>query len=129
MLKPSDSPHEIIGDFDTLIDWTTAFHILRPVTDARARACYVGRLRASGYTVNEEAIGVAIPGNRTRELFVCNCGTAIHYCLCKHSVTRARIDGIITALPAQFNTAKRVPGPAKSGRPEKAAKGGAFGQK
>mmetsp|Transcript_41439 Transcript_41439/g.102241 ORF Transcript_41439/g.102241 Transcript_41439/m.102241 type:complete len:131 (+) Transcript_41439:689-1081(+) len=124
----SDSS-EFKGDFGNLIGWLGAFHLLTPITEPLERKCFIDRLKASRYTVDEDAIGVlaAERSGRTVELYACNCGVFVHYSLCKHSVSRGRADGIISKMPPQFNTQKRNAGAAKPGRRKKAKRGGTGG--
>ena len=128
VVDPESSEFE--RDFGNLIGWLGAFHLLTPITEPLARKCFIDRLKASRYTIDEAAIGVLIAAGRsgrTVELYSCNCGVFVHYCLCKHSVSRGRADGIITKMPPQFNTQKRNAEAAKPGRRKKAKRGGAGG--
>lgn len=116
----------IVDDFDLLISWLQAFYVLNPIADDCARECFVARLKASRYTLNETRFEDVRPNGRPYALYACNCPTFIHYSLCKHCVARAMIDGIITSGPPQFASARREPEKQKPGRKRKAQRGGAL---
>ena len=117
---------DIVDTFDVLIEWLQAFYVLTPIADDFALECFVARLKASRYTVDETRLSKTLLGGRTHALFACNCQTFIHYCLCKHCVSRAMMDGVISGGPPQFAPERRDPEKAKPGRKQKARKGAAL---
>jgi hypothetical protein len=90
----------IVKGVDGLVEWLGAFHghVLTPIrNNKRVLACFVARLKASRYELDQERIGQLRPGSaKPCQLYSCNCGTFIHYCLCKHCVARGMYDGSIT---------------------------------
>ena len=117
---------DIVDTFDVLIEWLQAFYVLTPIADDFALECFVARLKASRYTVDETRLSKTLLGGRTHALYACNCQTFIHYCLCKHCVSRAMMDGVISRGPPQFAPERRDPEKAKPGRKQKARKGAAL---
>ena len=115
----------IVAVFDDLISWLQAFFVLTPITDKPALECFVARLKASRYTFDETLIGSNRPSGKMFELYS-HCQTLFHYCLCKHCVARAMMDGVITHGPPQFAPERRLPEQAKRGRKRKARRGDAL---
>jgi len=114
-----DKVRDIVDNFDTLIGWLQAFYVLTPIADEFALECFVSRLEASKYTIDETLLN-------DNAIYSCNCQTFVHYSLCKHCVARGMMDGIITSGPPQFAPERREPEKHKRGRKKKAQKGGAL---
>ena len=120
-------------DFDLLMDYTTAFHTLTPITDVIYTRRLMERLTASGCTLNIRHIRTSPTDDSldasklaSRGFAHCNCGCYLHYSWCTHACVHAMVvTKVLTKVPAVYDPvrlAARAPG-----RNSNSIRGGALG--
>lgn len=95
---------EISQNFDLLMDWLSAFHILKPITDSAHVELTVSRLKQARAEVNEDVLC-------TESVHACNCRDAVHYSWCSHAMAYCLMTKIIKRYPRHID-----PTPTASGR-------------
>jgi hypothetical protein len=109
---------EISQDFDKLMDWLSAFHILKPITESGQVELVKRRLKQARAVVNDDIFC-------TESVHACNCSDAVHYSWCSHAMAYCLLKKIIKGYPRHIDptpTASRN----KRGRMAAAKPGGAL---
>jgi hypothetical protein len=116
-------------DFNSIISWCTAFHILTPVPATERFAQTLMNAMANG--------GAQIDYEKFDQhgLMTCSCNTYMHYCNCSHACAWLVIQGIFTDYPETLHPATiggedddRVPVDVRPHRIQHAKRGGALGR-
>jgi hypothetical protein len=114
---------DIYADFDEMIEWACSFRYLRPITDEGRLHSFIECLARSGYGLNLDLLEQA-----ETFFYSCSCEHFVHYGLCKHTVSRAKFDQLITAWPPELDPTSRRGGQSnRRGRMPKSKRGNPLG--
>jgi hypothetical protein len=106
---PADVPEhlaQIADDFDQLMDWLAAFHIMKPIIDKSEVRLAVNRLRQAGADVD---LGLVDTG--AAHIHACNCRDAVHFAWCSHAMAHCLLKKIIRKYPPHIDPTPTASGP------------------
>ena len=133
-LCETDEEHlSLVYTFDLLIDYSSGWHTLTPITDPVWTQRRLTMLKQAGCKldltrVRQSSQNVSLDPAKLKQfgLVHCNCATYLHYTWCLHVCLHARVvSGIMKSVPPKWES--RRYGHAMQGKPARALAGGALG--
>ena len=99
---PAQYMKDVDWDFDEVLHWSRAFHILIPIIDGTYITMLVKRLKGDGDSIRGATLADGA-GFGEKKFYHCTCSDYLHYAWCVHVCCKAFQDKLILRYPKNLD--------------------------